>query len=106
MNVKGEKNKYTSYNLIESLYHLTENTDPFKIPNIKATYYHLCMGEILGDVFYELQRMRKMELKGIFNYSVEETEDNASCDANLKQFLNLISSISLFPPISISSVFE
>jgi hypothetical protein len=104
--VKGEKNKYTSYNLIESLYHLTEHIDPFKIPNIKVTYSHLCMGEILGDVFYELQCMRKMELKGIFNYNVEDTEDNASCDANLKQFLGLVSSISLFPPQSISSIFE
>ena len=36
INVKGEKKKYTSYDLIESLYHLTEDTAPFKIPNIKS----------------------------------------------------------------------
>jgi hypothetical protein len=64
------------------------------------------MGEILEDVFYELQCMRKMELKGIFNYRVEDIEENASCDANIKHFLGLVSSISLFPPIPITSVFE
>lgn len=64
INVKGEKKKYTSYDL------------------------------------------RKMGLKGILNYSVEDAEDNAACDANLKHFLGIVSSISLFPPQSVSSLFE
>ena len=44
--------------------------------------------------------------KGILNYSVEDAEDNAACDANLKHFLGIVSSISLFPPQSVSSLFE
>jgi len=58
INVKGENKNYTSYSLIESLYHLTEHTAPFKIPNIKATYSHFCARGILRDVFYELQCIR------------------------------------------------
>lgn len=48
----------------------------------------------------------KKMLKGILNYSVEDAEDNAACDANLKHFLGIVSSISLFPPPSVSSLFE
>lgn len=48
----------------------------------------------------------KKMLKGILNYSVEDAEDNAACDANLKHFLGIVSSISLFPPQSVSSLFE
>ncbi|KAH7278970.1 hypothetical protein KP509_38G067100 [Ceratopteris richardii] len=63
----------------------------------RTAYSHFCAGEDVAEASQTIQRMWELGLKSILDYSLEDATDNASCDSNLKGFLQTVDRAKQFP---------
>ncbi|MQL94333.1 hypothetical protein Taro_026995 [Colocasia esculenta] len=68
----------------------------------ETAYRQFCAGEGVEEAGRTLQGLWDEGLRGILDYSLEDAEDNAGCDANLAQFLKTVELTSRLPPSSVS----
>jgi hypothetical protein len=70
----------------------------------RTTYSHFCAGENTVEAGQSMNRLWELGLRGVLDYSLEDAEDEASCNANCEAFVETIASTKQVPDGSVYNI--